>query len=43
MADAQGRPTGEAAYYLCANRRKKSIAVDIQALLDAAVIRERPA
>jgi crotonobetainyl-CoA:carnitine CoA-transferase CaiB-like acyl-CoA transferase len=29
LADAAGRPTTDAAYFLCANRNKKSVAVDI--------------
>jgi crotonobetainyl-CoA:carnitine CoA-transferase CaiB-like acyl-CoA transferase len=29
LADADGNPTSEAAYYLCANRGKKSVAVDL--------------
>ena len=29
MADAQGQATEESAYFMCANRNKKSIAVDI--------------
>jgi crotonobetainyl-CoA:carnitine CoA-transferase CaiB-like acyl-CoA transferase len=28
LADADGRPTSEAAYYLCCNRSKQSVAVD---------------
>ncbi len=30
MKDAQGENTSESAYYLCANRNKKSIAIDIK-------------
>ncbi len=29
LRDAQGRETGESAYYLCANRGKRSLAVDL--------------
>lgn len=29
LLDAQGQPTGEAAYYLCANRGKRSVAIDL--------------
>ncbi|HFA59928.1 MAG TPA: CoA transferase [Rhodospirillales bacterium] len=29
VTDAEGRPTGESAYYLCANRNKRSLALDI--------------
>lgn len=29
LLDAEGAPTGEAAYFLCANRGKRSIAVDL--------------
>ncbi|MDR2336436.1 MAG: CoA transferase [Burkholderiaceae bacterium] len=29
VQDADGQPTGESAYYMCANRNKQSVAVDI--------------
>jgi len=38
MEDADGRPTGEATYYLSCNRGKKSIAVDIHHPKGAALI-----
>lgn len=31
LKDAQGQPTRDAAYYLCTNRNKKSIAIDLSA------------
>ncbi len=39
VRDADGRETRESAYYLCANRNKRSVAVDIASEQGAAVIR----
>jgi crotonobetainyl-CoA:carnitine CoA-transferase CaiB-like acyl-CoA transferase len=38
--DAAGRDTGEAAYYLCANRGKRSVTIDIASPEGQALIRE---
>jgi len=38
--DAEGRPTGEAAYYLSANRGKRSVTVDIASTAGQALLRE---
>ncbi|MSU89448.1 CoA transferase [Rhodobacteraceae bacterium 2CG4] len=40
LQDADGRDTRESAYYLCANRGKKSVAVDIAAPEGQAIIRD---
>lgn len=40
LKDAEGRETAESAYYLCANRGKKSVAVDIATEAGREVIRE---
>lgn len=39
VADAQGRPTDLSAYFLCANRNKRSIAIDLTTEAGADVIR----
>ena len=40
LADAQGRPTSESAYYLCANRGKRSIAIDMATAEGQRLLRE---
>ena len=40
LKDGEGRDTSEAAYYLCANRNKKSVTVDIGSAEGQALIRE---
>lgn len=40
LKDANGNPTSEAAYYLSANRNKRSIALDIASPEGAAIVRE---
>ena len=40
LRDSQGRDTGEAAYYLCANRNKRSVAIDITRPAGQALVRE---
>lgn len=40
VRDAEGNYTGESAYYLCANRNKRSLAVDIATAEGAALIKE---
>ncbi len=40
LKDGEGRDTAESAYYLCANRGKKSVAVDIATEAGQAVIRD---
>lgn len=40
LQDAAGRDTGESAYYLAANRNKKSVAIDITAPAGQAIIHE---
>ena len=40
LNDANGNPTSEAAYYLSANRNKRSIALDIASPEGAAIVRE---
>jgi crotonobetainyl-CoA:carnitine CoA-transferase CaiB-like acyl-CoA transferase len=39
LIDEQGEPTGESSYYLCANRGKRSITVDIGTSDGLALIR----
>ncbi len=39
LKDAQGRDTGESAYFLCANRNKRSIAVDMASADGQATLR----
>lgn len=40
VEDENGNATGESAYYLCANRNKRSVAVDIATEEGAAIVRE---
>ncbi|ABE36128.1 coA-transferase III family protein [Paraburkholderia xenovorans LB400] len=40
LRDAGGRDTSESAYYLCANRNKQSVAIDIGSPEGAALVRE---
>lgn len=40
LADRDGQPTREAAYYLCANRGKKSVAIDMASAEGQAALRE---
>lgn len=40
LKDAEGRDTGEAAYYLCANRGKRSLTLDIATAEGQAIVRE---
>ena len=40
LRDAQGRDTSDAAYYLCANRNKRSITIDIARPEGQALVRE---
>lgn len=39
MADAAGNPTGESAYYLCTNRGKRSVCIDIKSTEGQAALR----
>jgi crotonobetainyl-CoA:carnitine CoA-transferase CaiB-like acyl-CoA transferase len=40
LTDPQGQPTGESAYYLCANRNKKSVTIDFTQAAGQALVRE---
>ncbi len=40
LADGEGRPTADAAYFLCANRNKRSLTVDITRTEGQAIVRE---
>lgn len=40
VLDADGNPTDESAYYLCANRNKRSVSVDIATSEGAKIVRE---
>ncbi|WP_234194278.1 CaiB/BaiF CoA transferase family protein [Pseudacidovorax sp. NFM-22] len=40
VTDAAGQPTGESAYYQCANRNKRSVAIDITQPAGQALVRE---
>ncbi|MGB1027194.1 MAG: CaiB/BaiF CoA transferase family protein, partial [Rhodospirillaceae bacterium] len=40
LKDAQGRETRESAYYLCANRNKRSLAVDLSTAEGLALVRD---
>ena len=40
LKDPQGQPTGESAYYLCTNRNKRSLAIDMALPAGQALIRQ---
>ena len=40
LKDTQGQPTGESAYYLCTNRNKRSLAIDMALPAGQALIRQ---
>lgn len=40
LTDSQGQPTGESAYYLCANRNKKSVTIDFTQAAGQVLVRE---
>lgn len=40
LTDPQGQPTGESAYYLCANRNKKSVTIDFTQAAGQALVRD---
>lgn len=40
LRDADGRETGDAAYFLCANRNKRSVAVDLASPAGQALVRD---
>jgi len=40
LADGEGQPTRESAYYLCANRNKQSVTIDIARSEGQAIVRE---
>lgn len=40
LTDPQGQPTGESAYYLCANRNKKSVTIDFTQAAGQVLVRE---
>ena len=40
LTDPQGQPTGESAYYLCANRNKKSVVIDFTQAAGQVLVRE---
>ena len=40
LTDAQGNPTSESAYYLCANRGKRSVAIDMASAEGQRLLRE---
>lgn len=40
LCDSDGRDTGIAAYYLCANRNKRSVAIDITQPAGQVLVRE---
>lgn len=40
LKDGQGEPTSDAAYYLCTNRNKKSIAIDIASPHGQSLVRD---
>ena len=40
LADGEGRPTSDAAYFLCTNRNKRSLTVDITQAAGQAIVRE---
>jgi crotonobetainyl-CoA:carnitine CoA-transferase CaiB-like acyl-CoA transferase len=40
LMDGEGQPTGESAYYLCANRNKRSIAIDFTQPAGQALVRD---
>ena len=43
LSDGAGQPTGEAAYYLCTNRNKRSLTVDIARPEGQAIVRRMTA
>ncbi len=40
VADAEGAPTAESAYYLCANRNKRSVAIDLASADGQALVKQ---
>ena len=40
LKDQQGQPTGESAYYLCANRNKKSVTIDFTQAAGQVLVRD---
>ena len=40
MTDAQGEPTAESAYFMCTNRGKRSVCVDMKSTEGQALLRD---